>query len=76
MRSQDFYTLQRRVRVLERSLKFAVGACVGLGMIFIISALGTRAEMTPDVLRARGLIIVDDQGRERILIGAPIPPGC
>ena len=27
----------------------------------------------PQVLRARGLIIVDERGRERIFIGAPVP---
>ena len=27
----------------------------------------------PEVLRARGLVIVDAQGRDRILLGAPVP---
>ena len=74
MTPQDFSALQKRVRLLERSLVLVVGACVGLILVFF--TLGTTAEMKPDVLRARGLIIVDDQGRERVLIGAPIPPAA
>ena len=41
---------------------------VALVVLFFRS--GTGAD---DILRARGLIIEDDAGRERILIGAPIP---
>lgn len=74
MTPQDFSALQKRVSLLERSLVLVVGACVGLIIMFF--TLGTTAEVKPDVLRARGLIIVDDQGRERILIGAPIPPAA
>jgi len=32
-----------------------------------------RETDTEKILRAKGIIIVDDQGRERILIGAPLP---
>jgi hypothetical protein len=46
-------------------------ACLSVVVFFLNP--GTTAEKKPVVLRARGLIIVDDQGRERILIGAPIP---
>ena len=31
---------------------------------------------TDDVIRAQGLIIEDEAGRERILIGAPVPPAA
>jgi hypothetical protein len=33
----------------------------------------TAARRAPDVIRTRGIVIVDAQGRDRILIGAPIP---
>ncbi len=65
---------QKRVRLLERSLKLTVGACLVLGVTLVVSAVSTPVEMKADALRTRGLIIVDEQGRERILIGAPIPP--
>jgi len=44
-------------------------AVIALAAITILS-LGPRND---GVLRARGLVIVDDQGRDRILIGAPVP---
>ena len=74
MTTQDFQALQRRVRLLELSLILVVGACFGLGLM--CCTRGITAQMKPDVLRARGLIIVDEQGRERILLGAPIPPAA
>jgi hypothetical protein len=30
-------------------------------------------DKSPQVLRARGLVIVDEQGRDRIIMGAPVP---
>jgi hypothetical protein len=44
---------------------------MGVGFIAITATAFRSREA--DVLRARGLIIVDDAGRDRILIGAPIP---
>jgi hypothetical protein len=38
-----------------------------------IAIAGFRSTRDDQVLRARGLVILDAQGRERILIGAPIP---
>jgi hypothetical protein len=35
--------------------------------------MGLSRAQQPNVLRARGLVIVDSAGRERILMGAPIP---
>ena len=32
-----------------------------------------NAGQTPQVIRARGLIIVDEKGRERIIMGSPVP---
>jgi len=41
---------------------------------FVAVGLLAAAPASYDVIRAKGLIIVDDQGRERILMGAPAPP--
>lgn len=32
-----------------------------------------RPVQTPQVIRARGLVLVDEQGRDRIIMGAPVP---
>ena len=57
--------LKRTIRWLQ---VYAALMTVALAMLFVRS--GTA---TDDVLRVRGLVIEDDAGRERILIGAPIP---
>lgn len=38
-----------------------------------VALLGGFAPATRDAIRTRGIVIVDERGRERILIGAPIP---
>jgi len=42
-------------------------------VLVLIGTVFSTLEKHADVLRARGLIIEADQGRERILIGSPIP---
>lgn len=59
--------LTRTVRWLQ---VYAAMMTVALAVLFIRG--GTTAD-GDGVLRARGLIIEDEAGRERILIGAPIP---
>lgn len=58
--------LERQVRHLHRYALALTGA------LLVALSVGFRAQ-EPSVLRARGLVIVDEAGRERILIGAPIP---
>jgi hypothetical protein len=62
---------QGRVTRLERLLKLAVGASV----LALLTTLWVtlRARTAQDVLRARALIIEDARGRERVVLGAPIP---
>jgi hypothetical protein len=55
--------LARQVRILQMLVITLVGVIVA----------GATMQ-GPDVIRAKGLIIVDDQNRERILLGAPITP--
>ena len=57
--------LKRTIRWLQ---VYAALMTVALAVLFVRS--GTPAD---GVLRARGLIIEDEAGRERILIGAPVP---
>ena len=61
----------RMVR-LEREvsrLRLALGGVIVVGA----AAAGVAAMRAPEVLRAKGLVIVDAQGRDRILLGAPVP---
>ena len=55
--------LTRTVRWLQ-----IYSALITVGMVVLFFRSGTD-----DVLRVRGLIIEDETGRERILIGAPVP---
>jgi hypothetical protein len=63
---------QERIARLERRIKgiYAVFTLAGLGLLAI--ALNAQPSVV-DVLRARRLIIVDDKGVERVVIGAPLP---
>ena len=57
--------LRRSVRHLQIALSGVVIA--GLAILLMGATRG------PEVLRARGLVIVDEQGHDRILMGAPTP---
>lgn len=63
------------LRRLTRQVHALRMYCVALTTLIVGGlVLGFAGEARePDVLRLKGIIIEDDQGRERILIGAPIP---
>ncbi len=64
----DELRLQKQIRCLP------VGVAVLAAAVLVLVCTAFRTTERPEgVLRARGLIIEDDQGRERILIGSPIP---
>jgi hypothetical protein len=60
--------LEREVRWLKRC-----GGGLALVLVALVGAAFRSGGGEPEILRVRGLVIVDDAGRERILIGAPIP---
>lgn len=67
--------MEERVEVLERELnrlKLFALAITGVLILSVLTAFGSSGS-TDGVIRARGLVIVDESGRERILLGAPIP---
>jgi hypothetical protein len=74
--------LRDRVGVLERQLGRTRRVCAALvttvatisclAAVFVFSGFQQK-QSSAQILRARGLVIVDDAGRDRILIGAPIP---
>ena len=50
--------------------------CLVLQSIFPVTPIKANAETSQQisqVIKTRGLIIVDDQGRERIIMGSPVP---
>ena len=63
--SENAERLTRAIRWLQ-----AYAALMTIALVVLFFRSGT---VTDGVLRARGLVIEDDAGRERILIGAPIP---
>jgi hypothetical protein len=66
--------LERRVR----RLTWGVGGLVVLLAIILVGLTALRAKPTPDnnaagILRVRGLVVVDENGTERVWIGTPLP---
>jgi hypothetical protein len=65
-------TLAERLRLLERRLQLAlVGWIMTVGVAFFAGRPGSG--LTVEQLRVRALIVVDEVGRERVVLGAPIP---
>lgn len=65
--------MKERIDRLQRSVR-RLRLYAGIITVVLAAAVTAGARRSaPDVLRARGLVIVDEQGRERILIGAPVP---
>ena len=66
---------QLRIDAFERQLRVTQAACTGLAVVVVV--LFFRSELPvsaqSDELRARSLTIVDAEGRERVIIGAPVP---
>ena len=64
-----------RIAELERTLRW-MKAAMGIGLLLMGGLAFTAFNSTQrsEVLRVRGLIITDELGRDRILIGAPVPP--
>lgn len=60
--------LHRRVTVLERWVRL----CAGTVVVLLAGVLVAARPSTDDIIRTRGLVVVDAQGRERIVIGAPL----
>lgn len=64
--------MSTETRQVNRTIRW-LQAYAGLMTIAIVVLFIRSATATDGVLRVRGLIIEDGAGRERILIGAPIP---
>ena len=82
MEQHTFEALRDRIERLEKRQRlFYLVGMLGVAVFVTIAAAalqpgGAQSNSSASILRARGLVIVDDQGRERILIGAPVPPAA
>jgi hypothetical protein len=57
----------------RRSIRFMQAYCIVSSVLLLIAVAAGFRQQPNGVLRVRGIIVEDSQGRERILIGAPIP---
>lgn len=64
---QEITILKKQIRQL-RIIVFS-----GLGMFALFIFFSFTQEETFEIIRAKGIVIEDGEGRDRILIGAPIP---
>jgi hypothetical protein len=78
MKSSEF--LQNEVKMLSRKLRvmyLIFGAILLVQGAFFFGtgsqAGGEVVDNSDKIIKTRGIIVVDEQGRERVLIGAPIP---
>jgi hypothetical protein len=69
---------EARVRRIEARQFLLTAICAALIMALVLSIFNRRqttakAAESPGVLRLKGLVIEDEQGRARVLLGAPFP---
>lgn len=66
-------SLDGRLLLLERQLRRTRKIlAVLIALTFVVPILALKSAH-PEVLRVRGLVVVDERGRERIFLGAPVP---
>jgi hypothetical protein len=66
--------LQRRVLLLQRTVVFLIACCVALvGFLWLFKSNGKVRASASDSLTVKRLAVVDDKGKERIVIAAPLP---
>src|ERR1035441_5229509 len=75
MSNSQFQSLEIRMKRAEHRLKVVL--CLPWLSLCLSASLLIRPKSihaaSPETLRVRELIVVDDAGKERIVIGAPIP---
>lgn len=79
MEKDRFQIMQEHITLLERRTRIFYAAFRLMAVVMVIALVDNTSQASNEVaqdnkiIRARGLVIVDDKGRERILLGAPIP---
>ena len=65
---------QLAIALIQRQLRNLKVVTTVLGVTLVTLIVSAFHQAPSAIIRARGIIIEDQTGRERILIGAPIPP--
>jgi len=67
--------IEKRLKEIEKRYKDLKRIFIGFVIIFLVglTSLGFNKISKFDIIRAKGIIIEDEKGKDRILIGAPIP---
>lgn len=75
MTETEIGVLARRVESLERTVRRGRLVSAGLAAVLVAVALGgwVAGPRTQEVVRARTVIIEDARGRDRVVLGAPVP---
>lgn len=67
-------TIENRLTSLEQQLRRARLLGLSLASIIVCTAgIAWTSAAQPEVLRVRGIVVVDERGRERIYLGSPVP---
>lgn len=65
--------MEKKIKQLERQIiAQRIYTLVIAAILFVVMALGFVPK-DPNIIRTQGIIIIDEKGNDRILIGAPIP---
>lgn len=67
--------LERLERTARRTRVFTAAAGIGLLVTWVAGSARQQEPVHQDVIRVRLVVIEDDQGRDRIVLGAPMPDG-
>lgn len=65
--------LKERLKKLEKKQRIFFLFAVLAFLALVLSCLNLFRLPKPDILRTKGIIVVDENNRERILIGVPVP---
>jgi hypothetical protein len=73
--NSNFQSLEIRMKRTERLLKLVLCSFLLLLCVFANAMLRSKSiqAASPETLRVRKLVVLDDAGKERIVIAAPIP---
>lgn len=66
--------MEQRIKNLERQVHFLkILLAIALLPIVVIVIYSFRDKSSSEIIRVKGIIVEDEKGKERILIGTPIP---
>jgi hypothetical protein len=69
----EIEALQKRISVLERTLTLLAVGFVALSVYTLASPKNVSASTAPRSLTVKRLAVVDQKGKERVVIAAPLP---